>query len=236
MALQELEPAKLWAYIGARATSDGPWTKLAGGVGVSWRTLSEIQRRLGAERIERARVEWTNTAVDWPRVEASPTVYGAAYEVRDLAQVPRLRRDDDDAGTLQQLTRVLSAAAPVKTGRVDTFERPPRAAWAIRMPTDGSPRPPAGRTRRTLQPDAMLPGVYETLRRIAALYMRRERSHTLRPTDLVHEAWLKLASGRGAYAGVGGASPRWPPAPCARCWWTGRGRTPAPSAAAARSA
>ena len=42
----------------------------------------------------------------------------------------------------------------------------------------------------------MLPGVYETLRRIAAHYMRRERSRTLRPTDLVHEAWLKLASGR----------------------------------------
>jgi len=35
--------------------------------------------------------------------------------------------------------------------------------------------------------------VYEELRRLAAFYMRRERSnHTLQPTALVHEAFLRL--------------------------------------------
>ena len=39
----------------------------------------------------------------------------------------------------------------------------------------------------------LLPLVYEELRRIAHLYLRRERSdHTLQPTALVHEAYLRL--------------------------------------------
>lgn len=39
----------------------------------------------------------------------------------------------------------------------------------------------------------LLPRVYGELRRIARLRLRRERSaHTLAPTDLVHEAYLKL--------------------------------------------
>ena len=39
-----------------------------------------------------------------------------------------------------------------------------------------------------------LPRTYDELRRLAAHYMRRERSdHTLQPTALVHEAYLKLA-------------------------------------------
>jgi RNA polymerase sigma factor (TIGR02999 family) len=41
--------------------------------------------------------------------------------------------------------------------------------------------------------DELLPLVYGELRRRAASYMRRERSdHTLQPTALVHEAWLRL--------------------------------------------
>jgi RNA polymerase sigma factor (TIGR02999 family) len=41
--------------------------------------------------------------------------------------------------------------------------------------------------------DQLLPLVYEELRRRAAAYMRRERrDHTLQPTDLVHEAYLRL--------------------------------------------
>lgn len=40
---------------------------------------------------------------------------------------------------------------------------------------------------------ALLPTVYNELRRLAALYLRRERSdHTLQPTALVHEAFLRL--------------------------------------------
>jgi len=54
-------------------------------------------------------------------------------------------------------------------------------------------------------PKTSLPGVpaqaitslYEELRRLAAFYLRRERSdHTLQPTALVHEAYLRLAQQR----------------------------------------
>jgi len=41
--------------------------------------------------------------------------------------------------------------------------------------------------------DQLLPAVYEELRRRAAAYLRRERvDHTLQPTALVHEAYLRL--------------------------------------------
>ena len=40
--------------------------------------------------------------------------------------------------------------------------------------------------------------LYEALRDRAALLLRRERpGHTLRPTDLVHEAYLHLAEAAG---------------------------------------
>jgi len=41
--------------------------------------------------------------------------------------------------------------------------------------------------------DALIPVVYEQLRRIARQYLRRERAgHTLQTTALIHEAYLKL--------------------------------------------
>jgi RNA polymerase sigma-70 factor (ECF subfamily) len=41
--------------------------------------------------------------------------------------------------------------------------------------------------------DALLPIVYQELRRLAASYLRRERrGYTLQPTALVHEAYLRL--------------------------------------------
>jgi RNA polymerase sigma factor (TIGR02999 family) len=41
--------------------------------------------------------------------------------------------------------------------------------------------------------EALMPLVYGELRRLAASYLRRERSdHTLQPTALVHEAYLRL--------------------------------------------
>jgi RNA polymerase sigma factor (TIGR02999 family) len=44
----------------------------------------------------------------------------------------------------------------------------------------------------------LLPLVYDELRRIAARQLRRERAgHTLQPTALVHEAFLKLVDQRG---------------------------------------
>jgi len=43
--------------------------------------------------------------------------------------------------------------------------------------------------------DELLPIVYAELRRRAAAHLRRERpGHTLRPTDLLHEAYLRLCA------------------------------------------
>ena len=40
----------------------------------------------------------------------------------------------------------------------------------------------------------LLPLIYEELRKLAAVRMANEKSgHTLQPTALVHEAWLKIA-------------------------------------------
>jgi RNA polymerase sigma factor (TIGR02999 family) len=54
---------------------------------------------------------------------------------------------------------------------------------------------PAG-DRVPFDPAAGMPEVYELLRQCAEQYMRRERSKTLNPTGLVHEAYLKLAAGQ----------------------------------------
>ena len=46
------------------------------------------------------------------------------------------------------------------------------------------------------QADALLPLIYDELRVMAARQMRREREgHTLQPTALVHETYLRLAQG-----------------------------------------
>jgi len=45
--------------------------------------------------------------------------------------------------------------------------------------------------------DELLPLVYQELRRLAAQRMAKEGAgHTLQPTALVHEAWLRLAEGQ----------------------------------------
>ncbi|MFN7944063.1 MAG: sigma-70 family RNA polymerase sigma factor [Blastocatellia bacterium] len=52
-------------------------------------------------------------------------------------------------------------------------------------------------TRESL--DRLWPLVYDELRHLAARQMRRERpDHTLQPTALVHEAWLRLVDQREA--------------------------------------
>ena len=46
-------------------------------------------------------------------------------------------------------------------------------------------------------PDGILPIVYAELRRLAASYLSRERQgHTLQPTALVHEAYVRLIDQR----------------------------------------
>src|SRR5689334_12302787 len=55
------------------------------------------------------------------------------------------------------------------------------------MPPEG-PKPP----------DEVFPVIYAELRRVARRYLSRERAnHTLQPTALVHEAWLRLQNDRG---------------------------------------
>jgi RNA polymerase sigma factor (TIGR02999 family) len=47
--------------------------------------------------------------------------------------------------------------------------------------------------------EELLPLVYEELRRLAAAHMACELpGHTLQPTALVHEAWLRLVAGTGS--------------------------------------
>src|SRR3954470_23622940 len=51
----------------------------------------------------------------------------------------------------------------------------------------------------TDEPEAaeLFPVIYGELRRVAGRYLSRERrNHTLQPTALVHEAWLKLQNER----------------------------------------
>src|SRR5688572_26572442 len=53
--------------------------------------------------------------------------------------------------------------------------------------------------------DKLLPLVYEELRRLAAQKLCREQAgHTLDPTELVHEAYLKLLGPSGANVGWDG--------------------------------
>jgi RNA polymerase sigma-70 factor (ECF subfamily) len=50
--------------------------------------------------------------------------------------------------------------------------------------------------------DELLPLVYDELRGIAAaLFARQRQGHTLQPTAVVHEAWLKLAGRRQGWDG-----------------------------------
>ncbi len=71
-------------------------------------------------------------------------------------------------------------------------ERPPASATdGPAASTGGEPFPPAVVTGQSLL--EMTPELYDELRRLAANYLRGERSeHTLQRTALVHEAFLKL--------------------------------------------
>jgi RNA polymerase sigma factor (TIGR02999 family) len=53
-------------------------------------------------------------------------------------------------------------------------------------------------TKRPAPPDELFPVIYGELRRVARRYLHHERkNHTLQPTALVHEAWLRLQNDRG---------------------------------------
>jgi RNA polymerase sigma factor (TIGR02999 family) len=44
--------------------------------------------------------------------------------------------------------------------------------------------------------DAMVDSVYAELRHLADRYLRREQAHSVQATELVHEAWLRMARGQ----------------------------------------
>jgi RNA polymerase sigma-70 factor, ECF subfamily len=55
---------------------------------------------------------------------------------------------------------------------------------------------PPGEAGAPVDADALTPLVYNELRRIAAMYMKRERpGQTIQPTALVHEVYMRLAGG-----------------------------------------
>jgi RNA polymerase sigma factor (TIGR02999 family) len=72
-----------------------------------------------------------------------------------------------------------------------------------------APKPSSGEVTRLLEAwrdgdeaarDRLIPLVYTELRRRAAGHLRRERpGHTLRPTDLVHETYLRLCDQNPAW-------------------------------------
>ena len=55
-------------------------------------------------------------------------------------------------------------------------------------------------TTKPSTPTEVFPAIYGELRRVARRYLGRERkNHTLQPTALVNEAWLRLHKDRGAH-------------------------------------
>lgn len=52
-----------------------------------------------------------------------------------------------------------------------------------------------------LSAGTLLPLVYEELRTLAGSYLRREQSHTLQPTALVHEAYVKMIGSDRTWTG-----------------------------------
>ncbi len=76
----------------------------------------------------------------------------------------------------------------------------PQAADLTRLLQDVQGGAPAAR-------EALFEAAYAQLRRIAGALMRQERpGHTLQPTELVHDAWLKLVDRHGSPGRTGRTS------------------------------
>ena len=104
----------------------------------------------------------------------------------------------------------IGCSVPVQTGRLSAARGAAYHAWVDAKPPrfDGSDTPagepaPDGEATRLLRAIAagdssgsgdLLEVIYAELRRLAGAALRGERDgHTLQPTALVHEAWIKLA-------------------------------------------
>ncbi len=92
---------------------------------------------------------------------------------------------------------VLHSLAERASGRL-THGRPPRAlALSSRDPHDLTSYVIGGSPHDKATLDALLPAVYGELHALAERYLRIERpDHTLQPTALVHEAYIRLSAQR----------------------------------------
>ena len=64
--------------------------------------------------------------------------------------------------------------------------------------------------------DEITPIVYRELRLLADGYLRRERAgHTLQPTELIHEAYLRLVDQRQKFERAAASFTAWRPTSCA---------------------
>ena len=72
---------------------------------------------------------------------------------------------------------------------------------------------------RKESPEELFSLVYQELRQVARAYMRRERpDHTLQPTALVNEAYLKLFTVRRSSGKTESIYSARSPAACGECW------------------
>jgi RNA polymerase sigma-70 factor (ECF subfamily) len=80
--------------------------------------------------------------------------------------------------------------------RGKTGKSPSRLENRLISDLDSSERPDGtGKDNLSAAASQMVPLIYDELRRLAHFYLRRERSdHTLQPTALVHEAYVRLAA------------------------------------------
>src|SRR5687768_10688025 len=99
--------------------------------------------------------------------------------------MPRVQRGDKRHSPAQWAALDLSInAVPFRSGKVRTSTPYPMTNLTCMLQNIDSESPPAGVDLLSL--------VYTELRRVATAKMGRESSaHTLQPTALVHEAWMR---------------------------------------------
>ncbi len=126
------------------------------------------------------------------RLDLSTTAVVAG--LRRLENLGFLRRDAE--GLLILANRffrewIRRSAPPVQRNPGAAEETPPFAERVTEVLSQIDQR---SRADDPATPQELLEGVYDDLRRLARRYMSRERAnHTLQPTALVHEAYMKLA-------------------------------------------
>src|SRR4029450_9996577 len=85
-----------------------------------------------------------------------------------------------------------------RCGRTPMRDSVPSAKPAASKPHWDRIKSPRPLMTKSSSPDELRQTMYGELRRLARRYLGRERkNHTLQPTALVHEAWLKLQNERG---------------------------------------